>query len=95
MPLLAYLVGRSYGFTDVTLVGLVVVGCVPGAMASNVLTYAAGGNTSYSVSLTTLATLLSPFVVPLALYWLLRTEVVMDPMVGTSGKALCLPSPAA
>ena len=43
------------------------VGCVPGAMASNVLTLLAKGNASYSVSLTTSATLLSPLAVPIAL----------------------------
>jgi BASS family bile acid:Na+ symporter len=37
-------------------------------MASNVLTLNAGGNTSYSVSLTTTATLLSPLAVPLVLW---------------------------
>ncbi len=47
--------------------GVILVGCVPGAMASNVLTMTARGNVSYSVSLTTVATLLSPISVPLAL----------------------------
>jgi BASS family bile acid:Na+ symporter len=67
MPLLAYVVGRSFGFEGATLTGIVMVGCVPGAMASNVLTLAARANVSYSVSLTTAATLLSPLAVPLAL----------------------------
>jgi bile acid:Na+ symporter, BASS family len=67
MPALAYLVARLGGFTGDALVGLVLVGCVPGAMASNVLTLLARGNASYSVGLTTLATLLSPLAVPLAL----------------------------
>jgi BASS family bile acid:Na+ symporter len=49
------------------MIGVVMVGCVPGAMASNVLTLIAGGNVSYSVSLTTSATLLSPIVAPLLL----------------------------
>ena len=68
MPLLAYAVGRLFGFEGATLTGIVMVGCVPGAMASNVLTLAARANVSYSVSLTTMATLLSPVAVPLALY---------------------------
>ncbi len=50
------------------MVGVVMVGCVPGAMASNVLTLAARGNVSYSLSLTTSATLLSPILVPLVLW---------------------------
>ncbi len=67
MPLLAYLCGRLYGLSDDGLIGIVMVGSVPGAMASNVLTLLARGNASYSVSLTTLATLVSPIAVPLAL----------------------------
>ena len=67
MPLLAYCIGRALGFEGATLTGIIMVGCVPGAMASNVLTLAAGANVSYSVSLTTSATLLSPLMVPLAL----------------------------
>lgn len=67
MPLLAYVVGRLFGFEGATLTGVIMVGCVPGAMASNVLTLAARANVSYSVSLTTTATLLSPLAVPLAL----------------------------
>ena len=54
-----------------TLIGLMMVGCVLGAMASNVLTLNAHGNTSYSVSLTTVATLPLPLVVPVALQFTL------------------------
>ncbi len=67
MPLLAYGIARAFGFEGATLTGIIMVGCVPGAMASNVLTLAARANVSYSVGLTTSATLLSPLMVPLAL----------------------------
>jgi len=74
MPTLAYLVGRLWGLSGDHLIGIVMVGCVPGAMASNVLTFNAGGNTSYSVSLTTSATLLSPLAVPIVLGLALHGE---------------------
>jgi BASS family bile acid:Na+ symporter len=67
MPLLAYIGARAAGWEGDLLVGVILVGCVPGAMASNVLTLMARGNVSYSVSLTTCSTLLSPVFVPLAL----------------------------
>jgi len=67
MPLLAYLVATLFRFDGMLFVGVMMVGCVPGAMASNVLTLNARGNVSYSVSLTTSATLLSPIMVPLTL----------------------------
>jgi BASS family bile acid:Na+ symporter len=49
-------------------------------MASNVLTLAARGNVSYSVSLTTMATLLSPIVVPLALWIALAQTTQIEPL---------------
>ena len=67
MPVLAYCLGRLFGLEGPAMIGIIMVGCVPGAMASNVLTLVARGNVSYSVSLTTSATLLSPLVVPVVL----------------------------
>ncbi|MFN3189934.1 MAG: bile acid:sodium symporter family protein [Aureliella sp.] len=67
MPFLAWSAIRILGLTGPIASGVVLVGCVPGAMASNVLTMTARGNVSYSISLTTVATLLSPISVPLAL----------------------------
>ena len=74
MPLLAWGVATVLGLKGPYLVGVIVVGCVPGAMASNVLTLAARGNVSYSVSLTTTATIFSPFIVPLVLKLALSHE---------------------
>ncbi|MFT7643290.1 MAG: BASS family bile acid:Na+ symporter, partial [Pirellulaceae bacterium] len=76
MPLICFCVAKGMGATGDMLVGIMIVGCVPGAMASNVLTLTAGGNTSYSVSLTTSATILSPFVVPLTLALTLSQSTV-------------------
>ena len=67
MPALAYLMGRLFQLDDDAMLGIIMVGCVPGAMASNVLTLVARGNISYSLSLTTSATLLSPVLVTVAL----------------------------
>jgi BASS family bile acid:Na+ symporter len=78
MPALAYAMGRLLGLRDDYLIGIVMVGCVPGAMASNVLTFNAGGNTSYSVSLTTAATLLSPLAVPTAMALALHADESVD-----------------
>lgn len=67
MPLLAWGVGAWLELPPDLLTGVIMVGCVPGAMASNVLTLAARGNVSYSISLTTSANLFSPIVVPIVL----------------------------
>ena len=68
MPGLAFLMSLFFLDQPELRIGVILVGCVPGAMASNVLTLAARGNVSYSVCLTTSATLLSPLFVPLVLY---------------------------
>lgn len=68
MPLLAWLAGTLLKLPRDQFIGLMMVGCVPGAMASNVITMTARGNVSYSVGLTTLATIVCPIVTPLALY---------------------------
>lgn len=78
MPLLAWCVVALLQPDAETATGILIVGCVPGAMASNVLTLTAQGNVSYSVSLTTSATLLSPLVVPIALYLTLDSSVQYD-----------------
>lgn len=77
MPILAYCTGRLFGLEGPWLIGIILVGCVPGAMASNVLTLMAHGNASYSVSLTTSATIFSPLIVPWVL-WLTLGQMVED-----------------
>jgi BASS family bile acid:Na+ symporter len=67
MPALAWLVVWTLELQGPLSYGVMLCGCVPGAMASNVLTMTARGNVSYSVSLTSVATLLSPVTVPIAL----------------------------
>ena len=76
MPLLAFCVAKIFNLTGGYFIGIMIAGCVPGAMASNVLTLTARGNVSYSVGLTTSATLLSPFVVPLTLWIFFRDKNV-------------------
>ena len=78
MPLLAWCVVQVVRPSPEIATGIMIVGCVPGAMASNVLTLLARGNVSYSVSLTTSATLLSPIIVPIALWLTLDGSVKYD-----------------
>jgi BASS family bile acid:Na+ symporter len=70
MPLLAFLVALYPGFSPAVALGFIIVGCAPGAMASNVIVYLAGGAVAFSVTLTTVATLLSPLLTPLLVKWL-------------------------
>jgi len=64
MPLLGF--GAAYygGLSPELALGFVIVGSAPGAMASNVIVYLAGGALAFSIALTTFATLLSPLLTP-------------------------------
>jgi BASS family bile acid:Na+ symporter len=64
MPLSAFLVSRVLSLDKEFSLGLILTGSAPGAMASNVLSYLAGADVAYSVSLTTSSTLLAPLLTP-------------------------------
>jgi len=80
MPLLAFVIANLFRFEGSIYTGVILVGAVPGAMASNILTLTARGNVSYSICLTTLATLLSPLLVPLGLLLFLGVSKGPDPV---------------
>ena len=70
MPLLAFLIAQYPGYSPAIALGFIIVGCAPGAMASNVIVYLAGGAVAFSVTLTTVATFLSPLLTPVLVKWL-------------------------
>ena len=78
MPLLGFLVARLAGLPDAIAVGFIIVACAPGAMASNVIVYLAGGALGFSIALTTLATLISPVATPLLVELLGEAYVPVD-----------------
>ncbi|MBN2410589.1 bile acid:sodium symporter family protein [candidate division KSB1 bacterium] len=73
MPFGAYFVSKLMGLSDEFSLGLILAGSAPGAMASNVLSFLAGADVAYSVSLTTVSTFLSPVMTPLLTLFLAKT----------------------
>lgn len=65
MPLSAFAVSRLFAFDKELALGMILTGSAPGAMASNVLSFLAGADVAYSVSLTTVSTFLAPVLTPL------------------------------
>lgn len=65
MPILGAIAAYSSGLPNEVALGLIIVACAPGAMASNVVVYLAGGALAYSIVLTTVSTLLSPLLTPM------------------------------
>lgn len=64
MPIGAFVLAKVFGLPPEIAVGLILTGAAPGAMASNVMCYVAKADTAYSVSLTTVSTLLCPLLTP-------------------------------
>lgn len=70
MPLLGFCAAYFGGLPPELALGFVIVACAPGAMASNVIVYLAGGAVAYSIALTTVATMVSPLLTPSLVKWL-------------------------
>jgi BASS family bile acid:Na+ symporter len=77
---------------EITL-GFIIVACAPGAMASNVMVYLAGGAVAFSVAMTTVSTFLSPLLTPLLVKLLggVLLEIPFWPMMRTIMLTVVLP----
>ena len=67
MPLIALCLTRILHLPDAIALGLILVGCCPGGVSSNIMSYLCGGDVAFSVGMTTVSTLLSPIMTPLLL----------------------------
>ena len=67
MPLVGFTIAMTFGFPPEVAAGVILIGSVSSGVASNVMTYLAGGNVPLSVTITSATTLLSPFVTP---FWM-------------------------
>ena len=64
MPLGAFVLAKVFHLPPMLAAGLIIAGCAPGAMSSNVMSYIARADVAYSVSLKTVSTLLCPILTP-------------------------------
>ena len=67
MPLVGFAIANIFDFPGEIAAGIILVGCSPSGLASNVMSYLARANLALSVSVTTISTLLAPLVTPLLL----------------------------
>jgi BASS family bile acid:Na+ symporter len=80
MPLVAFALAYILQLPAELAAGLILLGCVPGGTASNVMVYLAKGNVALSVAMTSLSTLLAPVVTPLLLLLLAGQWMPVDPV---------------
>jgi BASS family bile acid:Na+ symporter len=78
MPLLAFALAHALRLSDDLAVGLVLVGCSPGGVSSNVMSFLCRGDVAFSVGMTSVSTLLSPVLTPLLVLLLAGERVDID-----------------
>lgn len=81
MPLVAFALSRLFNLDPYMSVGLILVGCCPGGVSSNIMSFLCGGDVAYSVGMTSVSTVLAPVVTPL-LVLLLAGESINVPVTG-------------
>lgn len=78
MPLVAFGIAKLLNLPAELAAGLVLLGCVPGGTASNVMVYLAKGNVPLSIAMTSVSTLLAPIMTPLLLLLLAGQWMPVD-----------------
>ena len=65
MPLIGFTLASVSGFPPEIAAGIILIGCSPNGMASNVISYLAKANLALSITITAVSTLLAPLITPL------------------------------
>lgn len=64
MPLVGFGLANIFNFPPEIKAGIILIGCVPSGLASNVMTYIAGANLALAVTIGAVSTLISPVMTP-------------------------------
>ena len=78
MPLVGFSLAKLSNFPPEIAAGIVLIGCSPSGVASNVMAYLANANLALSITITSIATLLAPFLTPLLMKLLAGEFVEID-----------------
>jgi bile acid:Na+ symporter, BASS family len=78
MPLTGYTLASLSGLPPEIAAGIILIGCSPNGMASNVISYLAKANLALSITITAVSTLLAPFVTPVLMKLLAGTFVQIE-----------------
>ena len=70
MPLVGFGIAGIFSFPPEISAGIILIGCVPSGLASNVMSFLARANLALAVTVGAISTLLSPFVTPTLMKWL-------------------------
>ena len=78
MPVLGFSIAQLFGFSSEFAAGIVLIGCSPSGLASNVMVFLAKANLALSITLTAISTLLAPFITPLLMELLAGEFIPID-----------------
>lgn len=78
MPCLAYGISQLFNLSDGLTLGLVLVGCCPGGVSSNIMSFLCKGDVAFSVGMTTVSTLVAPIATPLLVNLLIGQRIAID-----------------
>ncbi|MBO6012924.1 MAG: bile acid:sodium symporter family protein [Bacteroidales bacterium] len=78
MPFVAYGLSRLFHLSPELSVGIILVGCCPGGVSSNIMSFLCKGDVAFSVGMTTVSTLLAPVATPMLVYLLAGAEINVD-----------------
>lgn len=78
MPLIAWTLVHFFKLDTALAVGIILVGCCPGGVSSNIMSYLCKGDVAYSVGMTSVSTLLAPVVTPALVLWLAGESIAVD-----------------
>lgn len=78
MPLLAFTLTKVFHLNPFMSAGIILVGCCPGGVSSNIMSFLCKGDVAFSVGMTTVSTILSPILTPLLVYLLAGTSINVD-----------------
>ena len=75
MPLIAFVLVKIMNLPTGVAAGLLLVGCCPGGVSSNIITFLSRGDVAFSVGMTTASTLLAPVMTPLLMLYLAGDKI--------------------
>lgn len=78
MPVVGFTLAKMSDFPPEIAAGIVLIGCSPSGVASNVMAYLANANVALSITITSIATLLAPFLTPVLMKLLAGEFIEID-----------------
>jgi BASS family bile acid:Na+ symporter len=78
MPFIGFFLAQISNFPPEIAAGIVLVGCSPSGVASNVMAYLANANVALSITITSIATLFAPFITPVLMKLLAGEFIEID-----------------